>query len=443
VIAVRAGRSDLAIRHIVAALPSQLDALDYLREFGQTLAFLGRLDEAAQCYEAALQVAPDHPETLIKLGNVRLRQDRLEAAESSYRAALRLRPDSADAFANLGTVLFRLTRLDESEACYRAAVRLRPDGSEARENLGRTLLLAGKLAEGWEEHEWRLQTASPARQPRGFPQPQWSGEPLGERVLLLHAEQGFGDTIQFCRYVPLAAKLGRVVLEAPPPLLRLLAGLPGVERVVAQGDALPAFDLHCPLLSLPRAFRTTLETIPAEIPYLAGAPDRVSFWRQRLAALEGIRVGLAWAGRPTQGADRRRSISLERLAPLAGLSGLSFVSLQTGDAAAQTRSPPPGLVIQDWTNELHDFAETAALVEVLDLVIAVDTAVLHLAAAVGRPVWLLNRFDTCWRWLLERDDSPWYPKLRQFRQARPGDWDGVLGQVAAALARLPGANPRA
>jgi hypothetical protein len=208
---------------------------------------------------------------------------------------------------------------------------------------------------------------------------------------------------------------------------------------VAQGDALPGFDLHCPLMSLPGAFGTNLANIPGGVPYLAAEPAAVMRWRSRLAPFAGLKVGLVWAGSrrvfqsDAANVDRRRSITLAHFAALADVPGCSFVSLQKDEAARQTRSPPEGLAICDWTDELDDFADTAALIGALDLVIAVDTAVAHLAGALAKPVWLLNRFDTCWRWLLERTDSPWYPTLRQFRQQRPGDWEGVLAAVRAAL----------
>ncbi len=358
---------------------------------------------------------------------------------AAHRRAIALKADFPEAYTNLGNALKGQGNIAAAIAACRQAIALNPDLPDAHHNLSLTLLLNGEFAEGWREYEWRWQTKQ--LRPRGFAQPLWSGEAVDGRVLLLHAEQGYGDMIQFCRYVPLVAARGRVVLEAPRALVRLFSGLAGVERIVVQGDPLPAFDLHCPLLSLPRAFATTLETIPGGVPYLGTDPAQVSAWRDRLAGLARLRVGLVWAGEPRatdriRGAvDRRRSISLGHFARLAGVGGIAFVSLQKGEAAAQTRSPPPGLRLHDWTGELEDFADTAALIAALDLVISVDTAVVHLAGALGKPVWLLNRFDTDWRWLLDREDSPWYPTLRLFRQHRPGDWAGVLERVAAALRR--------
>jgi hypothetical protein len=364
-------------------------------------------------------------------------------AETCAREALRLRPDYADAHSNLGMVLFDLRRLLEAETSYREALRLEPDFPQAHMNLSSALLITGRFEEGWEEHEWRWKARHMAGGARGFSAPLWSGEVLGEGgVLLLHAEQGLGDTLQFCRYAPLAAARARVVLEVQAPLARLLSSLPGVSQVIARGEALPAFDAQAPLLSLPRAFGTTIETVPARVPYLAADPDQAAAWGRRLAALPGLKVGLCWAGEPRAGfpelaaIDARRSISLAALAPLAKVAGVSFVSLQKGAPAAQAADPPPPMALFDYTAELADFADTAALVENLDLVISVDTSVAHLAGAMARPVWLLNRFDTCWRWLLDRQDSPWYPTLRLFRQTTPGDWTSVIADLRQALHTL-------
>jgi hypothetical protein len=297
-------------------------------------------------------------------------------------------------------------------------------------------LLSGRFEEGWKEHEWRWKTKHMSASARDFSEPLWSGEAIGDRVLLLHAEQGLGDTLQFCRYVPLILASAKIVLEVQAPLVRLLSRLSGVIEIVKRGNKLPSFDVHCPLLTLPHVFGTTIDTIPATIPYLAADPTHAAEWRKRLAHLDGLRVGLVWAGGQQLPADSRRSIVLDMLAPLAEVSGISFVSLQKGEAAAQTANRPAGLTVHDFTADLHDFADTAALVDGLDLVISVDTAVAHLAGALGKPVWLLNRFDIDWRWLLDRDDSSWYPTLRQFRQPSPGDWNHVICAVRHALQRL-------
>jgi hypothetical protein len=253
---------------------------------------------------------------------------------------------------------------------------------------------------------------------------------------LLHSEQGFGDTIQFIRYAPLLARQGaRVVVECQPELRSLLRGVEGVQHLLAQGEPLPPFDLHAPLLSLPLAFGTRLGSIPAQVPYLKADPALAEAWRGKVAG-DGrrLKIGLAWAGSPARKGDRQRSVSLSALAPLAAVKGADFYSLQKGPAAEQAKNPPPEMRLMDLTAELKDFADTAALIASLDLVISVDTAVAHLAGAMARPVWTLLEFVPAWRWLLDREDSPWYPTMRLFRQPSRGDWGSVVRRVAEALA---------
>jgi tetratricopeptide (TPR) repeat protein len=402
---------------------------------GNVLRKLGRPGEAEASYREALRLGPHYPEAHNNLGTALRDLGRLEEAEARYRDALRLRPDYVEAHKNLGAALRDLHRLAEAEASCREALRLKPDDPEAHANLSFVLLLAGRLKEGWQEYEWRLKT-KPYKRADGFSAPLWSGETIGNRVILLHAEQGLGDTLQFCRYVPLIATSARTVLVVQPPLVRLLSRLPGITEIIARGKKLPSYDLHCSLLSVPHLVSTTLDTIPAATPYLAADPALAANWRERLAGLPGLRVGLVWAGGKMLEGDSRRSITLDSMAPLAQASGVSFISLQKGEPAAQAANPPAAMDLHDFTADLHDFADTAALVDGLDLVISVDTAVAHLAGALGKPVWLLNRFDTDWRWLLDRYDSPWYPTLRQFRQPAPGDWVSVIRSARDALQRL-------
>jgi hypothetical protein len=341
----------------------------------------------------------------------------------------------------------RLRRQAEALGPLEAALILRPAEKTWHMARAEALLALGRWEEGWAEHAWRWQGVSGSRlrapaDPLARPDPRaWAG-----RTVLLYAEQGHGDTLQCLRYVPMAVAAGAlVVLEVQPALVRLARGLAGVE-VVAAGEAVPRHDVAVPMFHLPWAFGTTVAAVPPGGPYLAADPGLAARWRVRLAALPGLKVGLVWAGEPRPenpaalATDRRRSMALAALAPLGAVAGVSFVSVQTGVAGRQ--AVPAGLVLHDWTAELVDFAETAGLMAALDLVISVDTAPAHLAGALGREVWLLNRFDTCWRWLLDRDDSPWYPTLRQFRQERagvwpgawPGAWDEVVVRVAAALA---------
>ncbi|MGY8676954.1 tetratricopeptide repeat protein [Bradyrhizobium sp. UFLA05-153] len=428
---IKLGRLDEAEVNLREACKLNSCFPEALNNLGDLLRLRGRLEEAEACCREALRLKPDYVPAYLILGNALRESGRFHEAESCYRAALDRNPTWLEALNNLGTLLFDLGRPEEAIQSFRTAVSQKPDYAHAHFNLGITLLLAGQFDEGWREYEWRWKQDTKKQHLRGFSQPLWDGGDIGDQVLLLHAEQGLGDTLQFCRFVPAIAAGRRVVLEVQRPLVPLLAGLPGIESIVAHGDPLPPFDLYCPLLSLPRVLGTTIETIPQQASYLRADPQRVAAWRHRVRQLDGLRIGLVWAGNQTMSGDRRRSIPLERFSELADLPGVSFVSLQKGSGARQ--SPPPGLSLHDWTEDLHDFGETAALIEALDLVISVDTAVAHLAGALGRPVWLLNRFDRCWRWLLNRDDSPWYPTLRQFRQPQPGDWSRVLQDVRAEL----------
>ncbi len=394
-------------------------------------------EAAMDACRRAIALRPAYADAHVNLGVLLQQWGQIDPAEECFRRALALRPDHPDTLVNLGNIAQARGDLDEAVACHRRAIALRPDGAEAHCNLAMALLARGDLAAGWAEYEWRWRVPAGLADRRAFTQPQWRGEAAAGRILLVHAEQGFGDTLQFCRLVPLAAVRGlRVVLEVQQALVRLLHGTPGIERVIGRGDDLPPFDLHCPLLSLPLALGTTLDTIPAALP-LAVDPARVESWRTRLAASgdRRPRVGLAWAGssgmdRPNQAAvDRRRSLDPRLLAPLFDLPGPHFVSLQMG-------GPPTDLPLTDVMADMHDFADTAALVATLDLVVSVDSAVAHLAATLGKPVWLLDRFDPCWRWLRDRGDTPWYPTLRLFRQPRPGDWTTVVHQVKSDLARF-------
>ena len=409
---------------------------------GHALRNLDRLDDAEVSLREALRLKPDFADAHAELGRVLDCLGRFDEAEASVRTALRLEPEHAFAHFSLGYVLCNLGRVSEAEASYRTALRLRPEGPGWHLSLGLALLLAGKFEEGWKEFEWRWQTERMVRRRPHPPVPSWNGEPIGDRVILLLADQGLGDTLQFCRYVPqVAASAGRTILAVQPALVRLLSRLPGVSEVIDQGGRPPSFDLWCGLMSLPYAVATTQETIPATTPYLTADPADVAHWRERLTGFVSLRVGLCWAGGRSSyvsqiAVDRRRSLALDALAPLGEVSGVQFISLQKGPPAVQADRPPRGMQLHDFAEDLHDFADTAALIDNLDLVISVDTAVAHLAGALGKPVWVLNRFDTCFLWPRNRDDSPWYPLVRQFRQPTPGDWPSVIGRARDALQRL-------
>ena len=422
------------------ALAIDPDYPDALGNLGNALLRQGRLDEAADCLQRAITRSPGMELGHFYLAEVRRKQDRLEAAAACYRTALALNPNREIAHHNLGAMYMRLAHPQAATACFRAAIRLRPDFPEAHNNLAMSLLTLGEMPAGWQEHEWRWQCPPISEAERDFAQPQWRGEPAPGKTLLIHAEQGYGDTLQFCRYAPLVRDRGlHVIMEAPRPLTRLLSGLQGVERVVATGSALPPFDVHCPMLSLPLAFGTTLDTIPGATPYLVADPAAAASWSARLAPgrRAGPRIGLVWAGSArihwpaAADIDRRRSLPPELLRPLLAVPGLQFYSLQIGGPPV-----PAGFPLIDHMDEMHDFAGTAALVANLDLIVAVDTAVAHLAGALGRPVCLLDRFDHCWRWLAGRRDTPWYEAMRVYRQPRPGDWEAVVAELAADLRAL-------
>ena len=430
----RLAEAEICYRQALQIKPDYAEAHSNL---GNTLKELGRLNEAELCFRQALLINPESAELHNNLGVILKDLGRLHEAGDSFRQALRIQPDFAGAHNNLGVTFKESGHLHEAEECYRRALQIQPDYAEAHTNLAITLLARGDLTAGWEENEWRWATPQMRSGRRDFAQPLWRGERAEGLTLLIHAEQGYGDTLQFCRYASIAAARGlRVILEVPMPLVKLLRSLTGVERVVGSGEELPAFDLHCPMLSMPWALKTSLSTIPCAASYLQADKERVYAWRTRLAALpnSGRRIGLVWAGNShthwPQAAiiDRQRSLPPERLAPLFELSGFHFFSLQKGGAAV-----PENFPLTDFMDEMEDFADTAALIANLDLVIAVDTAVAHLAAALGKPVWVLNRFDACWRWLRERQDSPWYPSVQLFGQPQPGDWQTVIRKVAEEL----------
>jgi predicted O-linked N-acetylglucosamine transferase (SPINDLY family)/ADP-heptose:LPS heptosyltransferase len=425
----RPGDAEPSYRRVLALNPSHHQAHNNL---GAALGELNRFDEAAEHFRRAIALKPDYAEAHSNLGHALRALGDAREAEAACRRALAIAPRFATAHLNLGLALQDLNRLDAALDAFRQAAICDPGYAKAHACEGMLQLLRGELSAGWEKYEarWRLADLPP----RNFAQPQWCGDPLDGKTILLHAEQGFGDTIQFLRYLPrVVARGAQVVVEVQPPLVPLARRISGI-TVVARGDPLPAFELHCPLLSLPLAFGTTLDTIPATTPYLTVDPERAAPWRARIAREGGLKVGLAWAGSPVHKNDRNRSIPFDRLAPLLGVDGVRWFSLQVGPRAADLAERKDAAIV-DLAAELGDFGETAAAIAALDLVICADTAVAHLAGALGRPVWLMLPFAPDWRWLTGRDDSPWYPSLRLFRQPRAGDWDGVVQRVRAALAR--------
>jgi tetratricopeptide (TPR) repeat protein len=395
---------------------------------------LGRDEEALAACRKAIALRPACPDDYNNLGILLHQQGKLDDAMAALSKALELRPVFLEAWNNLGNLLTELQRLDEAFAAYRRASAIDPKAADPHFNQAWVALLRGDFENGWRGHEWRWGSKNFSSTRPVLSRPEWDGGDLRGKTILLHAEQGLGDAIHFVRYASLVARRGgRVIVHCPPELARLFKSVEGIDTVATEGK-LPEFDVHWPLMSLPLAFNTRLESIPAEIPYIRADAALAAEWARKLAPFAGqLRVGLAWAGRPTNKQDRKRSMTLDHFAPLAA-DGITFFSLQKGPAAAQAANPPPGMRVIDFTADLHDLADTAASIAHLDLVISVDTAVAHLAGAMGKPVWTLLPFKPDWRWMLGRTDSPWYPTMRLFRQSRPGDWMDVIAKVRQELA---------
>jgi len=389
-------------------------------------------DKAAWAIGRAVRLAPTLAEGYCSLAAVQRAAGAPERAIGSLRLATVLQPFLAAPLNNLATLEREAGRIGAAALLFRRASALSPDHPDIHCNLAAALLQLGAYEEGWREHEWRLHPGASTGQPRrAFDRPCWQGEDLAGKTILLHAEQGLGDALQFVRFAaPIAALGARIIVEAAPSLTRLLATAPGVAATHAAGTPLPDHDFHLPLMSAAHRLGITLATLPAATPYLQASAGQSDLWARRLSAWPGLKVGLAWAGNPilklpwSADANARRSIALERLQPLLEVEGVTIVSLQKDIRAA-------GLV--DVMDEIEDFADTACLVEALDLVITVDTAVAHLAGALGKPVWILSRFDGCWRWLGHRADSPWYPSARLFHQKTKDDWTPVIDQVVTSL----------
>jgi Flp pilus assembly protein TadD len=455
-----------ALEAYTRALTLQPQDADAWSNAGIALQTLGRLEEAERHLRQALALRPGDARLHDNLGLLLVARGRLEEARAAHQSALRLDPGFAAAHANLALVLTDLGReaearaslgraiavapsyapahnnlgfldmedgaLDTAEALFKAAIRLKPDYADAHWNLGLVRLLQGDFEQGWAGYEWRLRLKGAPPPP--FAQSAWTGGDLDGRTILLTAEQGAGDAIQFIRYAPLLQGRGaRVRVLVQPPLTKLFSAAKGVDGAVAVGQPLPPFDVHAPLPSLPGLFKTRLETIPGAVPYFEADPSAVEAWRARLNPRPGLKVGLVWRGNPGHSRDRIRSMPAEALAALTDTPGIQFVSLQMNAGADELAALG---TVEDLTAGLCDWADTAALVSALDLVISVDTAVAHLAGALGRPVFVMLPHAPDWRWLLERDDSPWYPSTRLFRQPQRGDWSSAVARARQALAEM-------
>lgn len=449
------------------------DFADAYNNLGAVLLEQGRRDEAEACYRRALELKPYFAEAHNNLGNLLREQDRIDEAIYSLREAVRLQPEFADAHGGLGMALLRRGSFEEAAAAcgeairlapdraeshlslgfvlsehgrhesalasYERALELKPDYAEARKNRSLVWLLEGRLEQAWPEYEFRWKSRELPERP--FPQPLWDGSPLEGRTILLHAEQGLGDTIQFIRYAPLVhARGGKVIVACQRPLLPLLSSCQGIDQLVSQGDPLPGFEVHAPLLSLPRIFGTTLENIPGEAPYLAADGRLVQRWRQELAATRSFKIGIAWQGSRKYRWDHKRSIPLAAFEPLARVPGVQLYSLQKGYGSEQIAEASRRFAVIDLAGRLDEsggaFVDTAAVMMSLDLILCSDTATAHLAGALNVPVWTALSRVPDWRWLLDRTDSPWYPSMRLFRQSRHGDWESAFRRMAAELERL-------
>ncbi len=462
-------RPDEAVEHFRQAL--RLDPRYALAHYalGNVLASQGQREEAVACYRKALESKPDYGEAYNNLGLALIDAGRAGEAAVMLRQGVRLRPQAAEAHNNLGLALAALGRFAEAETCYHEALRLHPRYAEAHNNLASALQAAGRHEEalasyevalwfqpqsasvhwnrslawlqlgdyerGWAEYEWRWKRERSV--PRRLPQPAWDGSPPEGRTLLVYMEQGLGDQIQFLRYVPLVQQQGgRVVVECPASLVPLFATCPGIDQLVAEKSPLPPFDVHAALLSLPHLLGTRLDTVPAKVPYLSADAGRVASWRRVLEGIPGFRVGIAWQGNPRHPWDRHRSVPLDRFAPLAQVPGVRLISLQKGAGTEQLRGVGEGMpvvTLPDDRDADGAFLDTAAVVAQLDLVVTADTALAHLAGALGVPVWVAVSALSDWRWLLDREETPWYPTMRLFRQTALGDWAPVFARMAAEL----------
>jgi Flp pilus assembly protein TadD len=423
-----------AYRRAVAACPDDADGHANL---AVALRKRGASDEALAASERAVALAPEHPLVHGNRAAILLGKGEIEAALAASQRAVALAPKDGLMWSNHSAILLNMGEVDAALAVSHRAVVLAPQHPTVRFNHSHLLLLCGDFHNGFSDYRWRRQCAGLFSSKMNFSAPEWQGEAFAGRTLLLFAEQGIGDALQFIRYLPMvAARGGEILLSVQDALAPLLRQLKGV-TVVARSAPLPTFDLQLSLMDLPHVFGTTLDSIPAEVPYLHADPDKVTSWRRAFRDVAALKVGIVWAGSPIHKGDRYRSLAAESLLPRLVMPGVQLYSLQKEPRAADmpVLAAPESRVI-DLAPELGDFADTAAAVAALDLVISVDTSVVHLAGAMGCPAWVLLPHAQDWRWLRDRDDSPWYPSLRLFRQEKPQAWDGVLARVTTALGEL-------
>ena len=422
---------------IDTAIKIQPNNAAFYTNHGNALQELKQLDAAVASYDKAIALKPNYAEAYSNRGNALQELKQLDAAVASYDKAIALKPNYAEAYSNRGNALQELKQLDAAVASYDKAIALQPDLAEACWSKSLALLLGGDFVDGWKLFEWRWSSEGLKLTKRNFPQPLWLGkESLAGKSVLLHSEQGLGDTIQFCRYAKFVSDLGaRVIMEVPKSLFGLMKTLSDVSDLVVKGSPLPAFDYHCPLLSLPLAFNTNLNSIPRATKYLSADSIKLTHWTNKLGEKRKPRIGLAWNGRPEHKNDHNRSIVLAALIQHLP-ADYQYVSLQKEVRDLDKPVLKSSTDILHFGNELDDFADTAALCELVDVVITVDTSVAHLGGALGRPTWVLLPFSPDWRWLLDRNDSPWYPSVKLYRQPNVGDWSSVFDKIKADIAQI-------
>lgn len=432
-----------AIQYYERALSINPNLLEARNNLGLSMMFgMSAIESAINCFQEVLKQDPQHPQALNNLGITLCHQGLFEEGILSYRKAINIKPDYTEALSNLACALRATGKIQEALKIYEEVLKQELSFAEAHNNYAMMLLSVGEFSKGLREYEWRWKTSQLKDAVRDFRRPLWQGEDLSGKTLLVYAEQGLGDTLQFCRFIPtIKRKNINILLEVPDSLARLAKTLKGVDKVIISGHDIPDFDYHCPMLNLPLALGTDINSIPSEIPYLSADANEIATFAKRMPANNRKRIGLVWSGNPRNHSfelssiDRQRSMPPQYLEPLFKIQNIDFYSLQKDGPKTSNE-----FQLIDYMSECHDFADTAALVSNLDLVISVDTSVVHLAGAIGKPVWLLNRYDGCWRWLHNRNDSPWYPLLRQFRQIKFGDWEDVIKRVAKELESYSSGN---
>ena len=425
------GRSEEAVLCYQDALELAPASPNALFNLGNAYLDLGNYDSAIRLYSESVEVDPHNAEKQFNLAYALIQENKFSESLEHFENAISLKPDYVDAFCNYASALQSLGQTNRALTLLQKALYFEPDSPDLHWNLSLVALQNGDMEIGWAEYEWRWKMPTFAHFKREFEQPLWTGEDLRGRRIFIHTEQGFGDNIQFCRFVPeVADRGGRVILECRPELVKLFFSLRGVEKVVPLGSSIPDFDLQIPLMSLPHLFVSGFENLPVEIPYLRTPEDYTMDFS--IEPGPGYKVGLVWSGSPSRKDNHRRSLSFSDMAPLFEVKGINYFSLQLGDSRQQLALSDSSAVI-DLANQLHDFCDTAAVIQELDLIISVDTAVLHLAGALAVPAWGLMAQPTGFLWMNERNDSPWYPSMRLFRQTEPGNWHSVISEVKEAL----------